>query len=74
MVGRDGSLKDHHALIDQANTLALTSDLLVAGGGALVITAAVLYFFRDSVPEQPHTTAAVTSDGRTTLLTLRGSF
>jgi tetratricopeptide (TPR) repeat protein len=77
VVGKDGSLKDHDALIDQANTLALSSDVLVAAGGAFVVTAALLYFLRDDTPEPPQdeaVAASLISNGRTTLFTLHGRF
>lgn len=78
VVGKDGSLKQHDALIDEANTLALSSDVLVATGGALVVTAALLYFLRDEDAAEPARDetpqATLSSDGRTTLLTLHGRF
>ena len=63
VVGKDGSLKQHHALIDQANTLALSSDLLFAGGAALVVGSALLYFLRDATEHARRARAAL-HDGR----------
>jgi tetratricopeptide (TPR) repeat protein len=77
VVGKDGSLEQHRALIDQANTFALSSDLLFAGGAALVVGSALLFFLRDPSPEhasKPIARAALSTDGKSALLTLRGAF
>jgi tetratricopeptide (TPR) repeat protein len=80
VVGKDGGLKQHKSLVDQSNTLALASDLMFAGGGALIVGAALLYFLRapddaDSDPEQAATArAGFATDGKSAVLTLHGAF
>jgi len=78
VVGQDGSLGERQELLDEADRLALASDLLIGGGAALVTAAALLFFLRDAddetQPEPEVTGAGLGSDGRATLLFVRGSF
>lgn len=72
VAGGDGSLGDRQALIDEADRLALASDLLVGGGAALVTAAALLFVLRDADPEPPR--ATLTVGRRAAMLELRGRF
>jgi tetratricopeptide (TPR) repeat protein len=62
VVGRDGSLDRRQRLAGAANDLALASDLLLAGGAALVVTSALLYFLRE--PDEPAQPATQNARGR----------
>ena len=88
VVGRDGSVGDRQSLMDEADNLALASDVSIAGGAALVATSALLYFLRgDDEPVEPTKPArgrkrgkkrapraALTSDGRGAYLVVRATF
>jgi tetratricopeptide (TPR) repeat protein len=72
---RDGSLRARQRTIDQADNLALASDLLLAGGAALSIGAALLFFLRE--PERAHAKRirpTLYGDGRGVLLQIHGAF
>ena len=89
VVGSDGSLGERQSLMDQADNFALASDVLIAGGAALITTSALLYFLRG--PDEPAEPgkpargggkrgkkkaprAALTSDGRGAYLFVRANF
>jgi tetratricopeptide (TPR) repeat protein len=78
VVGPDGSIGERQELQDEADRLALASDLLIGGGATLVAAAALLYFLREPDDEQPRepelTSAVFGSDGRDAMLIVRGSF
>ncbi len=88
VAGRDGSLGERQALLDESNDLALASDLLIAGGAALVATSALLFFLRgDEEPVEPAKPArggrrgkkrapraALSSDGRGAYFVLQSQF
>lgn len=51
VVGKDGTLADRHDLLQQANELALASDVMSIAAGAAVLSAVVLFFSRSSEEE-----------------------
>jgi tetratricopeptide (TPR) repeat protein len=78
VAGPDGTLAKRQGLINQANTLALSCDILTGAGAALVVTAGLLFFLRDPAPTRPRDSTApkagLVTDGRAALLTLSGAF
>ncbi len=51
VLGQDGNVATRNSLVDQANLLALASDIMLIGGVGAIATAVVLYFAR--TPEAP---------------------
>jgi tetratricopeptide (TPR) repeat protein len=78
VVGPDGSFGERQELQDDADRLALTSDLLIGSGAALVTAAALLYLLRSPDPERPRARstarAALACDGDSATLIVRGAF
>jgi tetratricopeptide (TPR) repeat protein len=82
VVGKDGSLARHNALVDQANTFALASDLLIAAGGVSVVGATLLFFLRDPEAERAPEAAVLAgrvqanllTDGKSAVLMVHGAF
>jgi tetratricopeptide (TPR) repeat protein len=78
VVGLDGSIGERQQLQDEADRLALSSDLLIGGGAALVTAAALLYLLRSPEPERARepdaARAALISDGDETMLIVGGTF
>ncbi len=76
VAGRDGSLAKRQGLINQAHTLALSSDILTGAGAALVVTAGLLFLLREpkAAPRRDTPTAALAIDQHGALLQLRAQF
>jgi tetratricopeptide (TPR) repeat protein len=76
VVGKDGSFEQRQQLAKQADNLALAADLLIAGGAAALTGAALLYFLRDSEPEQAPGTPelSVSFSGNGAQLGVRATF
>lgn len=66
VAGPDGSAGERQSIMDEADTLALTTDLLLVGGTLSVASAASLFFFRDPGPAEtrgPHAKLSVSPTG-----------
>ena len=66
VVGKDGTVADRHDLLQQANELALASDVMSIAAGAAVHSAVVLLFSRTSdQPASVDASLSLTSAGGT---------
>ena len=73
VIGPDGSAAQRQALSDQADALALSTDVLWISGAVAVTSAALLFLLRDA-EQAPAVKAGVATDGRSARLELTGSF
>lgn len=78
VVGSDGTLSERDAIADEADSLAVGADVLLLGGVAAGITAALLYALRtrtvERFPEhQGGATPFVATDGAAAVVGMRGS-
>lgn len=78
VVGSDGSLADRDALADEADSLAVTADVLLLGGVAAGLAAALLYALRtrtvERFPEyEGGTEPFVATDGNAAVVGVRGA-
>jgi tetratricopeptide (TPR) repeat protein len=76
VAGENGSVRRRMQLADDADSLAVASDVLFAGGAVLVTTAALLYFLRDEDTEEDPKTARLSlgADGSGVRLSVRATF
>jgi tetratricopeptide (TPR) repeat protein len=76
VVGPDGSVAQRARLVEQADRLALTTDLLLAGGAVAFTGAALLFLLRDADPSPPaaEPELSVGFDGSRAQLLWRRSF
>ncbi len=76
VVGEAGTVHRHDVLAAQTKNLALTSDLLFAGGALAITGAALLFFMRHAPAEKaaPPARASVYFDGQRALLDVHGVF
>ncbi|MBK8173280.1 MAG: tetratricopeptide repeat protein [Sandaracinaceae bacterium] len=79
VVGRDGSLSQHEALVANANTFAMATDIAFGVGAALAVTSGLLYFLRSRDTEHypegstPTPVPEVSVNTQGFMLSLRGS-
>lgn len=65
VVGKDGTVEDRKELGQQADELALASDVMSIAAGAIVLSAVVLFFSRSSEPDAVRPQVSVTPRGGT---------
>lgn len=78
VLGSDGTLAERDDIANQADSLAVTADVLLLGGAAAAITAALLYALRtrtvERFPEHPQQAEPfVATDGSAAVVGVRGS-
>lgn len=77
VVGSDGTIADRDDIADEADSLAVTADVLLLGGVAAGVTAALLYALRtrtvERFPEYEGAEPFVATDGTAAMVGVRGA-